>query len=713
MNNNNPVDVFLDFIEKEKKLEDRLLNLMMEQDFNNEDYKGHHFIGHIGELAFKKANVFTHNNLLAINNGCPKHSFLIAVAKSLIQKTNTKNPINPHFILLEVEEIGNTPMTSNNIKTFFDVVKTDSTSSMDPYTTNELCWSSLQCNILGVFSKDKENNKPDAKDIFKYSTDIKYLQAPIFYKVFRPCEKLVNIIINNEFAIRNKQSLFEIGNYRPTENDSLIYENQIQEKPQKVEADINDIIGKRTALFGKTRLGKSNTVKLILKTIIEKTRNNDDIKVGQLVFDINGEYANDNEQDDGKSIHSYYKNNTSIYAIKPRGNNPVINKMKYNFYLNPQKRMYFFKNNLIKDGQQSQNAVAFYSVDFEDFEQIKMLLSKEKMNVVLSQKEKDIIDKYKIYLAIIHEAGFECSQIQKYNIKWDSYIAEEKTSGKQIYKPCNDINGLVDSLLTVSDLYKYNRDGLSRNPEILALINFLNPTNNAGGVKILSKYKEYHEFPLNINGLNDKDVEFEKKIINELYEGKTVILDLGNAEEHLRQYFSDTLTKYVMNHQENKFTENNNSHYIQLYFEEAHNLFPRDAKTVRDVYSRIAKEGAKFKIGLVYSTQSPSTITQELLAQTENFFIGHISSQSEVQTLIKVQSSFSNHENAIIDIKKAGYMRIYTSSHRFVIPCQVDKFNENIIVEVLTPSIENKIIVSKEEKKQTISLRPTVRRREV
>ena len=121
MNNNNPVDVFLDFIEKEKKLEDKLLNLMMEQYVDNNDYKGHHFIGHIGELAFKKGNVFTHNNLLAINNGYPKHSFLIAVAKSLIEKTNTKNPINPHFILLEVDEIGSTPMTSNNIKTFFDV----------------------------------------------------------------------------------------------------------------------------------------------------------------------------------------------------------------------------------------------------------------------------------------------------------------------------------------------------------------------------------------------------------------------------------------------------------------------------------------------------------------------------------------------------------------------------------------------------------------
>lgn len=700
MNNKSPLDIFIEFIEKERNAEKKLLNLMMEQDIDHNNYRSHHFIGHIGELEFKKANVFTHNNLLAINNGCPKHSYLIAIAKSLVEKTQSKNPVNPHFILMEVNEIGNTPMTSNNIKTFFDVVKTDSTTEMDPYTTNELCWSSLECNILGVFSKDHE----DGKNIFKYSTDIKYLQSPIFYKVYRPCENIINIIINNEFENKNDDVLFDIGDYRPTENESKIYENQTLEVPPKVKANINDIIGKRTALFGKTRLGKSNTVKLILKTIIEKTRNNDKIKVGQLIFDINGEYANDNEQDDGKSISSYYKENTSIYAIKPRGNNISINKMKYNFYLNPQKRMYFFKNNLIKDGQQSQNAVAFYSVDFESINEINKLIDKENKKISLTNKEKDSLDKYKIYLAILHEAGYDCGSINSNPFNWNIYTAENGINLKnKKYSQSNNIEDMVDSLLQVSDLFKYDREGLSRNPEILALVNFFNPTNNAGGVKILSKYKEYHEF----TAIN-KSQEFEEKIIGELYHGKTVILDLGNTEDHLRQYFSDTLTKYVMNHQENKFTENNNSHYIQLYFEEAHNLFPRDAKTVRDVYSRIAKEGAKFKIGLVYSTQSPSTITQELLAQTENFFIGHISSQSEVQTLIKVQSSFLNHENAIIDIKKAGYMRIYTSSHRFVIPCQVDKFNKNII---LNDSIKN-LDEKNTNKGNVVSHRPKIIRRE-
>jgi hypothetical protein len=111
------------------------------------------------------------------------------------------------------------------------------------------------------------------------------------------------------------------------------------------------------------------------------------------------------------------------------------------------------------------------------------------------------------------------------------------------------------------------------------------------------------------------------------------------------------------------------------FFEEAHNLFPVDDKDLTGVYARFAKEGAKFHIGMVYSTQSPSTINRELLAQTENFFVGHLSSQHEAQALCRVQVAFAGHEPDILRAKTPGYMRMLTQSHRFVIPVQARKFS--------------------------------------
>lgn len=48
-----------------------------------------------------------------------------------------------------------------------------------------------------------------------------------------------------------------------------------------------------------TRTGKSNTTKIILKAIFALRWNEFPLRIGQIVFDPNGEYANENEQDSG------------------------------------------------------------------------------------------------------------------------------------------------------------------------------------------------------------------------------------------------------------------------------------------------------------------------------------------------------------------------------------------------------------------------------
>ena len=202
-------------------------------------------------------------------------------------------------------------------------------------------------------------------------------------------------------------------------------------------------------------------------------------------------------------------------------------------------------------------------------------------------------------------------------------------------------------------------------PDDEALLGFLNPA-IGGGPRILRPFMIYHD---------PSAGDFVQQILQLLNDGQTVILDLGNATDEIRTYFSDLLSRAVFNHQEAKFTNNNlGDHFTQLYFEEAHNLFPRDNKDFSGVYARFAKEGAKFHIGMVYSTQSPSTINKELLAQTENFFAAHMSSQDEANVLAKLQVQFDGLQEDILHTRTPGYMRMLTFSNRFVIPVQVNKF---------------------------------------
>jgi DNA helicase HerA-like ATPase len=157
--------------------------------------------------------------------------------------------------------------------------------------------------------------------------------------------------------------------------------------------------------------------------------------------------------------------------------------------------------------------------------------------------------------------------------------------------------------------------------------------------------------------------------------GETVILDLGNANPEVMIYFSEELSRAVFAHQVNKFTNNwLGNHFVQLYFEEAHNLFPRKEEEITKIYSRFAKEGAKYHIGMVYSTQSPTTVYKDLLAQTENFFVAHLSSQEEVNALAKLNVAYEGLKDDILQAKTVGYVRMLTRSHRFVVPVQAGRF---------------------------------------
>jgi DNA helicase HerA-like ATPase len=197
-----------------------------------------------------------------------------------------------------------------------------------------------------------------------------------------------------------------------------------------------------------------------------------------------------------------------------------------------------------------------------------------------------------------------------------------------------------------------------------AILNFLKPSVGAGPTMI-QRFRIYHD-------ANAGD--FIKEIIKLLEEGKTVILDLSNADPEVANYFAEELSVAVFIHQVDKFTNNRlGNHYIQLYFEEAHNLFPNN-EDVTTIYSRLAKEGAKYHIGMVYSTQSPTTINKDLLAQTENFFVAHLSSKDDVNTLAKVNIEYESLKDDILRSKTVGYIRMLTRSHRFVIPVQARKF---------------------------------------
>jgi hypothetical protein len=114
---------------------------------------------------------------------------------------------------------------------------------------------------------------------------------------------------------------------------------------------------------------------------------------------------------------------------------------------------------------------------------------------------------------------------------------------------------------------------------------------------------------------------------------------------------------------------------IIVYVEEAHTLLPRGSDTDNTkIWPRIAKEGAKFNIGLVYSTQEPSSVQTNIMTNTENWFLSYLNSTDETRQLDK-HNDFADFTASIRKTNEPGFVRVRTHSNPYTLPVQIQRFN--------------------------------------
>ena len=641
----NPIDALRTFLDREASVEAaRQVDKMR-------------FVGYVLELGYDTAKIITSDPYKLAVGGIPRGSFLIMTPVSA-------GNAPPHFTLLRVTGVSPTPLSNQVQQTYFELHK-KSMPELDRWTQSELQWGALDCDVLGMFYADPTNMQRLA-----FSGDVNNVVSAHRYKVFAPDEALLKVIVNG--TVKPEQQ-FEIGRLRTMEC-GLSSNGGLSNIP--VNISIRDFRGCRTAMFGKTRLGKSNVVKLIAQGILESTKS--DNNIGQLIFDINGEYANDNPQDGNKSIRSAYESRCQVYALTKRSATPS-KPLRLNFYEKPDSCIEILASMLEQDNKMSNYVRSFANVKLPSIESIATMAPDEKTRP---------IRKIQIYWAILNKAGFQSDETRlrakgltsrttkHFDPHFNTALRTAAYQGVRNTPPPGEpqsLDALVSELEVIAQFRRGNPNDASLqsgskamfDADDAALLEFLSPASGSGPT-VLRGYMAYHA--------PDAD-DFMVDILAQLDAGKTIILDLGNATDQIRRYFADMLSKAVFGHQEQKFVGNKLAgHFVQLYFEEAHNLFPPESKDLTGVYARFAKEGAKFHIGMVYSTQSPSTINSELLAQTENFFVGHLSSQDETRSLSRVQIAFAGIEEDILRAKTPGYMRMLTMSHRFVIPVQAHRF---------------------------------------
>jgi len=632
------------------------------------------FVGWVYGIDYEQALVMTNDLWKAKVNGIPHNCFLVATTFDP-ECYSEAQEIDREVILFRVIGAARLPQDDDIVRTKIDHFQDqegafESGKGFDDITLNQIQFGGLKCRILGTFYTF-ENKLWLGSDLESFSLASRL-------RVYRPNDDALELIINHVDPIRNKtiqkdaQELgltkpierIRVGTIRYTSTDRLHRKNAPSEVPVYLQP--SDFLARRTAVLGMTRTGKSN----MLKKMVSMVKNVADealMPIGQIIFDLNGEYANANKQDQG-AISEVYPNDT----IRYRGFDTTgFEDLRHNFYVNLSEGLYLLQSLLQKDSFRQADLEIFKSTSLEEPERS---AHSEHTRWQVRQAA---------YQCLLRRAGYTPPSRQQVRFPAGKVVREqiEQQTSVAVADPSEGMSfddGIewfmtarrADRQLRGNNNFLRSSSGNEWfDQETRAIVNLMAEKNDRDtpirGFKALIPFRDYHS--------PRRTAELVSEVYKHLQDGKIVILDLSVGPATIREEMSIRIAEGIFHRSMQTFISGDFPPHIVAYIEEAHNLIGQKHE-LTDTWPRIAKEGAKYRIALVYATQEPSSVHPNILANTENWFVTHLNNEGELKEISKFYD-FSDFGKSLMRAQDVGFARMKTLSGPFVVPVQIDLFD--------------------------------------
>lgn len=620
--------------------------------------KDESFVGRPFYLDFNQLRLLSNDKWKHRVGGVPAGAFLLCVY--------TGEPKVHEAILVRVIRPTKLPTDDDVVAAMVDHYKEGlpegEERKLDSYTRAEFQFSGLECRVIGTFYRNGDDRTCFAGDLDNF-------YSPHHYRVYKATGKVLEYIVNfREEGIPGGVGDERIGAVRYS---SSLRHSEGEDVPVYVSP--LDFLGKRTALFGMTRTGKSNSVKKIIQATVAISESGVELDgravkpVGQIIFDINGEYANVNQQDAGTAIFAQYKGDVTRYSVLEKEG---FKTMKLNFYRSTIDGFNILASLLATDT--ANYTRAFCNIDWTE---------PDPADIGATTRYERLEAAYK---ACLFKAGFKQNG-ETVRFKANKDIRESGIPGLDGVRPEQGIS-LEDaaSWFTAAwanyqeagrpfRAYAASKGGREwANEDLQTLMRFLTGVRTPGGAANEAGFRKL--IPHRDLHTSTVDKPFEDEIIELLRQGKIVIMDLSQGDPDVQRMYSERVCTRIFADGMNYFIRNQFVNFIQLYFEEAHNLFPKkDDRDLTQIYNRIAKEGQKLGLGLCYATQEVSSISASVLKNTQNWFVAHLNNRDELKEVEKFYD-FEDFTGSLRRTTDKGFVRLKTDSNTFIVPIQVDRF---------------------------------------
>jgi len=504
-------------------------------------------------------------------------------------------------------------------------------------------------------------------------SDVLYIKKPELDCIFNV--QNVETLINDDFVLEAEKCFDENTRLHSLSiGQSAIFENY------NIKIDIDKFFGSHSAILGNTGSGKSCTISSIIQKLATK-KGFSSIGATFILFDVNGEYE--------QAFSKINENNSDIFVNTYRLDEIIEDDRDINAFKLPH---WFLSIDewalLLQASEKTQlpilrNALGLailFSQDAETVKDIKnhilatcvsQILRDETSSPSKKDRIKSILQKFNTVdinltkkikqgqfyngVANVNCTIENCLFINYGEMKGISIIHEFLESKDENDDPIylsNDFNmptykpnqkfdfALMEDALDIAILYEEafgNRQIRDYCSSMITRFKSLQERDDYNFLKDNTEidFSKYRDKLLGINK-NDKECSFTKK-------SQISILDLNSAEDEVIEVISCVLSRII--YEALKEIEPRNIFPVNLILEEAHRYIStnqeRQFLRANHIFERIAKEGRKYGMYLMISSQRPSELSKTVLSQCSNFIVHRIQNPEDLSHIKQITPHIS------------------------------------------------------------------------
>lgn len=424
-----------------------------------------------------------------------------------------------------------------------------------------------------------------------------------------------------------------------------------------VKIDIDKFFGNHSAILGNTGSGKSCTITSMIQSLFKF---NSFSATGStfIIFDVNGEYK--------QAFSELTQNNKDIKVNCFTLDKTQLSKDTKLFEL-PHWFLNFDEWNLLLQASEKThqpvlrnalNIASLFEGDLANLKEVKNHIVAKCCLSIWTSSESPVSAGHRINALLINYAGDGLSTSllsdNSFSFKYGNFPNDTK---EQLFLKSLDAVIIEDFEIPNSKIVKFDLKKLYTYLDIAILYeeSFGNKQIRDYCSSLLTRAKSIIERE-DLSFLRSSDIDFEKykrnvlglltkdDTLDVLKDKQIILFDLHSVEDEVIEIISTVLSRII--YDSIKEIKPRNTYPVNLILEEAHRYISnnptRTFLKANKIFEQIAKEGRKFGMLLLISSQRPSELSKTVLSQCSNFIVHRIQNPEDLAHIRQITPHISD-----------------------------------------------------------------------